>query len=119
MNTALMTATSPYTLASARSDREYWGRLVESVVGAYLINSTRGTKMEVFYWLERNQEVDFILRSGKDLAAFEVKSGRMRTHRPGIDAFSKIFRPKRQLMIGQEGISLEEFLTIPVDRWLS
>ena len=119
MNTALMTATSPHTLASARNDREYWGRLVESVVGAYLINSTRGTKMEVFYWLERNQEVDFILRSGKDLAALEVKSGRMRTHRPGIDAFSKIFRPKRQLMIGQEGISLEEFLTIPVDRWLS
>jgi predicted AAA+ superfamily ATPase len=110
-------STVPY--ASARSDREYWGRLVESAVGAYLVNSTRGTKAEVFYWLERNQEVDFVLRSGNDLAALEVKSGRMRLHRPGIDAFSKIFRPKRQFMIGQEGIALEEFLTIPVDRWLS
>jgi predicted AAA+ superfamily ATPase len=119
MNTALMTAASPYTLASARSDREYWGRLTESAVGAHLINSCRGTKMEVFYWLERNQEVDFILRSGKDLVALEVKSGRMRTHLPGMEAFSKAFRPKRQLLIGQEGIELEKFLTTPIDRWLS
>jgi predicted AAA+ superfamily ATPase len=119
MNTALMTAPSPYTLASARSDREYWGRLTESAVGAHLINSCRGTKMEVFYWLERNQEVDFILRSGKDLVALEVKSGRMRTHLPGMEAFSKAFRPKRQLLIGQEGIELEKFLTTPIDRWLS
>jgi hypothetical protein len=119
MNTALMTATSPYSLESARRDREYWGRLVESAVGAYLVNSTRGTRMEVFYWLERNQEVDFVLRSGKDLATLEVKSGRMRTHLPGMTSFSKTFRPKRQLLIGQEGIPLEEFLTTPVDRWLA
>ena len=97
LNTALMTATSPYSLDSAQRDREYWGRLVESAVGAYLLNSTRGTKMEVYYWLDRNQEVDFVLRSGKELAAFEVKSGRMRTRLPGMTAFSNAFRPKRQL----------------------
>lgn len=119
MNTALMTATSPYSLESARRDREYWGRLVESAVGAYLVNSTRGTRMEVFYWLERNQEVDFVLGFGKQLAAFEVKSGRMRTHLPGMTSFSKTFLPKRQLLIGQEGIPLEEFLTIPVNRWFA
>jgi predicted AAA+ superfamily ATPase len=119
LNTALMTATFPYSLDSAQRDREYWGRLVESAVGAYLLNSTRGTKMEVYYWLDRNQEVDFVLRSGKELAAFEVKSGRTRTRLPGLTAFSNAFRPKRQLLIGQEGIPLEEFLTAPVDRWLA
>ena len=119
MNTALMTAPSPYSLASAQQDREYWGRLVESAIGAYLLNSTRGKKIEVFYWLERNQEVDFLLRAGKDLVALEVKSGRTRHRLSGIAAFTKAFKVKRQLLIGQEGIALEEFLTKPVEHWLA
>lgn len=118
MNTALMTTTSPYSFVSARQDREYWGRLVESAVGAHLVNSTRGKKIEVFYWLERNQEVDFILRSGKDLVALEVKSGRMRQRYSGMTAFSAAFKTKRQLLIGQEGIGLEEFLTKPLEHWI-
>lgn len=118
MNTALMTATSHYSFVSARQDREYWGRLVESAVGAHLVNSTRGKKIEVFYWLERNQEVDFILRSGKDLVALEVKSGRMRQRYSGMTAFSAAFKTKRQLLTGQEGIGLEEFLTKPLEHWI-
>lgn len=118
MNTALMTATSSYSFVSARQDREYWGRLVESAVGAHLVNSVRGKKIEVFYWLERNQEVDFILRSGKDLLALEVKSGRMRHHYSGMTAFSAAFKAKRQLLIGREGIGLEEFLAKPLEHWI-
>ncbi len=44
-------------------------------VGAHLINSSRGKNVEVFYWLERNQEVDFVLRAGANITAIEVKSG--------------------------------------------
>jgi hypothetical protein len=119
LNTALMTATAPHTFESARRDREYWGRLVESAVGAYLVNSVRGSKMEVFYWLERNQEVDFVLRSGKNVVALEVKSGRTRNLLPGMNSFAKAFKPKRQLLLGPEGIPLEEFMTIPLDRWFN
>jgi hypothetical protein len=119
LNTALMTATAPHTFESARRDREYWGRLVESAVGAYLVNSVRGSKMEVFYWLERNQEVDFVLRSGKNVVALEVKSGRTRNLLPGMNSFAKVFKPKRQLLLGPEGIPLEEFMTIPLDRWFN
>jgi predicted AAA+ superfamily ATPase len=39
-NTALMTAQSGYTLREAASDHEYWGRVVESAVGAHLANET-------------------------------------------------------------------------------
>lgn len=39
MNTALMTALSGYTFDEARSDPEFWGRLVESAVGAHLANA--------------------------------------------------------------------------------
>ena len=100
MNTALMTAPSPYSLASAQRDRQYWGRLVESVVGAHLINSTQGKKAEVFYWLERNQEVDFVLRSGRDLVCFEVKSGRTRQRPSGMSAFTRVHKPRRQVLVG-------------------
>jgi len=39
LNTALMSAGSGYTKAEAKADRSYWGRLVESAVGAHLHNS--------------------------------------------------------------------------------
>jgi predicted AAA+ superfamily ATPase len=119
MNTALMTAPSSYSLASAQRDREYWGRLVESAVGAHLINNTRGKKAEVFYWLERNREIDFVIRWGKDLIALEIKSGRTRQRLSGMSGFAKGHKPKRQLLIGQEGIPLEDFLTSPVERWFA
>jgi uncharacterized protein len=38
-NTALMTAQSSYSLQDAKADREYWGHLVESAVGAHLANA--------------------------------------------------------------------------------
>lgn len=63
-NTALMTAQSGYSFKEAKADREYWGHLVESAVGAYLINAAAAGDCEVFYWRERGVEVDFIVRSG-------------------------------------------------------
>jgi len=92
--------------------------LVESAVGAHLVNNTRGKKIEVFYWLERNQEVDFVLRARNNLVAIEVKSGRRRERLLGLEAFSKAFRAKRQLLVGEQGIPVEEFLLTPIERWL-
>ncbi len=119
LNTALISASSPLSFEAAQQDRDYWGRLVESAVGAHLVNSTRGRNIEVFYWLERNQEVDFVLRAGNDVAAIEVKSGRRRERLLGMEAFSNAFRVKRQLLVGEQGIPVGEFLNTPVERWLS
>ena len=38
-NTALITAQSGVTLPQARRDRAFWGRLVESAIGAHLANA--------------------------------------------------------------------------------
>jgi hypothetical protein len=62
--------------------------------------------------------VDFMLRSGKNVVALEVKSGRTRTLLPGMNFFAKAFKPKGQLLLGPEGIPLEEFMAIPLDRWI-
>jgi len=119
LNTALMSASSHLSLEAARQDRDYWGRLVESAVGAHLVNSTRGKNIEVFYWLERNQEVDFVLQAGNHVVAIEVKSGRRRERLLGMEAFSKAFRVTRQLLVGNQGIPVEEFLLKPPEHWVS
>src|SRR2546425_418696 len=78
LNTALMTAPSGMALSEARRDREFWGRLVESAVGAHLANAAAAGDCEVFYWRDRNAQGDFVLRAGKSVTALEVQSGRAR-----------------------------------------
>ena len=81
-------------LAEARRDREFWGRLVESAVGAHLANAAAAGNCEVFYWRERSHEVDFVVRVGKSVTAIEVKSGRAREGFSGLAAFGAAF-PRR------------------------
>jgi predicted AAA+ superfamily ATPase len=114
LNTALMTAQSGPTPEEARTDLEFRGRLVESVVGAHLANAAAGGACELFYWRERNREVDFIVRAGKAVVAIEVKSGRAPDTLPGLAAFASAFKPRRTVLVGEGGVPLEEFLSRPV-----
>ena len=118
LNTALMSAQSGLTIGEARADHEYWGRLVESAVGAHLVNAEAAGECELFYWRDRNREVDFVVRIGPSVLAIEVKSGRGISARPGLDAFTQSFDTKRSLVVGSDGVSLEEFLTQPVRHWM-
>jgi len=118
MNTALMTSVSGLSPIEAAADREFRGRLVESAVGAHLANAAAGGACEVFYWREGNREVDFVIRSGRTVVAIEVKSGRTPEAFPGLAAFAEAFRPKRTLIVGGGGVSIDEFLTQPVEHWL-
>jgi predicted AAA+ superfamily ATPase len=118
LNTALMTALSNRSFAEAQSDCDYWGRLVESAVGAHMVNDAKNKHVEAFYWLDRNREVDFILRLGKSLTAIEVKSTAKSYTLRGMDAFCKTFPVTRQLLVGGQGIPLDEFLVTPIEHWL-
>jgi hypothetical protein len=119
LNTALVSAQSGLALSEARADRAFWGRLTESAVGAHLANAAAAGGCEVFYWRERNREVDFIIKAGRTLTAIEVKSGRECDFLPGIAAFTKEFKPTRSLLVGAGGIPIEEFLSQPVARWVN
>lgn len=118
LNTALMSALAHTSFAHIFADRNRWGRLVESAVGAHLLNSASGTDIEVHYWLERSREVDFVLVAGDAVVAIEVKSGRRETALPGMASFARTFPVKRQLLVGASGIALEDFLTTPVAHWI-
>jgi predicted AAA+ superfamily ATPase len=118
LNTALMSAESRGGPEEARADGEHWGRLVESAVGAHLANAAAMGICELFYWRERNREVDFVVRAGKRVLAVEVKSSRRREALPGMAAFVQAHASSRPVLVGGDGIAVEEFLAQPVDHWL-
>lgn len=118
LNTALMTAPSGLDRRSARRDTNFWGRLVESAVGAHLVNSSAGTDAEVLYWRERNREVDYVLQRGRTIVPIEVSSGRRKDSLPGLAAFGETYSPTRRLLVGGQGIPLAEFLETAAERWL-
>lgn len=79
-----MSASSEYAFQEAKSDRSYWGRLVESAVGAHLLN-TVSDPMRLYYWRHGAREVDLVLAGGNRLVAIEVKSGPRRANPSGLD----------------------------------
>jgi predicted AAA+ superfamily ATPase len=73
---------------------------------------------DLYYWREGKYEVDFIVRTRHGPTAIEVKSGRAPLVHPGTAAFARAFRPQRSLLVGGDGIALEDFLRQPVAYWV-
>ncbi len=118
-NTALMHAQTGLSFEETRADPEQWGRAIESAVGAHLTNAEQVGECEVFYWRERNGEVDFVARSGRAITAIEVKSGRTRDMRAGVTAFREAHKTQRTLLVGPGGIAVGEFLAKPIKHWVA
>ena len=116
LNTALMAVFSGYTFEEAMADRTFWGRLVESAVGAHLFN-TATPELRLHYWRENARKVDFVLQRGRKLAAFEVKSGTRRRSVSGLAAFRERFGCDASIVVGADGIPLTEFLSTPANEW--
>lgn len=117
-NTALMSALSPYDFATTHSDREKWGRWIESCVGAHLVNQARAHHANIYYWREQDQEVDFVVEYENKLLAIEVKSSAKQVATSGMNAFISTFHPDRALIIGARETSLESFLLSSLADWL-
>ena len=118
LNNALLTAGMGENLETVRADGETWGRIVETAVGAHLVNTSVGTDIEISYWRDRNMEVDYVLRKGRRLCAIEVKSGRRREALPGLEAFTQAYPSARPLLVGTGGLPLASFLERTAGEWL-
>ncbi len=116
-NNALLTANQRGRFETIRSDSELWGRWIESAIGAHLLNTAKEQDYRVFYWRERNDEVDYIVVTDEGCVAFEVKSGRRKMN-SGMKEFEKAFRPLHSYIIGTGGISIEDFLKTDVMEWI-
>jgi len=108
-DTSLMTyasGTSRRRLLDNQTDR---GRLVESAVGAYLLARGKEEGFEVYWWRERSNEVDFVIKKGSRLTAIEVKSGRVKNV-GGSLVFKRLYPEALSLIIGSANLGLEDFL---------
>ena len=112
-NNALKMVYNPHTLEQAIMDRDEWGRIFESAIGSYLVSQAFVHRFEVFYWRERDDEVDFIIRKKGVVVAIEVKSnGKKNT--AGLGKFRTMFKPKSAFIVGDGGISAEDFLAMEI-----
>ncbi len=120
LNTALFTSRAGMAPERLRTDPEAWGRLVESCVGAHLLNTAPADGVEVSWWREGAAEVDFVLHTGRALTAVEVKSGFSAPAR-GLVAFRKQFPRAATLVVGagSGAIQLEDFLARPAVDWVA
>lgn len=112
-NNALKIVYSPHTFEQAIMDRRSWGHIFESGIGAWIVSQAFVHRFEVFYWRERADEVDFILRKKGSVVAIEVKSNSDKGNK-GLGVFRKKFDPSSAFIVGDGGIRPEEFLTLDI-----
>jgi predicted AAA+ superfamily ATPase len=114
-NNALLSAQKNEYFNEIREKPEEWGRIIESSVGAHLVNNAISQNYSVYYWRERNDEVDYILERRGKIIAIEVKSNDS-GNKKGLEVFKKKFNPEKLYLISKAGITWQEFLKIsPID----
>jgi predicted AAA+ superfamily ATPase len=120
LNTAFVSVYCGKTFSQARADHALWGHLVESSIGAHLLNSA-ANGMNVGYWRESPFEVDFVLQHGDRIAALEVKSA---AHNQSARKGLRVFAEKharlniRTEVLGGDDFALADALTQPASHWL-
>ena len=120
LNTAFVSVYCGKTFAQARNDPTFWGHLVESSVGAHLIN-TASDGLSVSYWRESPHEVDFVLQHGDRICALEVKSAPYKpSDLKGLRAFAEKHARLgvRTTVAGGDDLAIAEALTRTPGDWL-
>ncbi len=114
-NNALLSSQSSERFDEVIINHKEWGRLVESSIGAHLMNYAAMERFNLYYWREKSDEVDFIIERGEKIIGVEVKSGH-RTTNKGMAIFATKFNPEKVIVVGSGGIPIEEFLEMnPLD----
>ncbi len=110
-NNALLTAQSLKSFEEVVLDPKEWGKIIESAVGAHLLNEAIRNDFKVYYWRDRNYEVDFVLEMEGKVVAIEIKSSYAKNNK-GMEFFRKKFNPSKIYLIDKNGITWNEFLKI-------
>ena len=110
-NNALLSSQSPMTFSDVRNNPAEWGRVIESAVGAYLANESLKGSISLFYWRDRNDEVDFVIERDGKIIGIEVKSSTSRNDR-GMTSFQKKYHPFRTICIDENRMPWKEFIRL-------
>lgn len=122
LDNGLVSAMSGLKFGEARKDSVHWGNCVENIVGARLYYFAEEMGGQVFYWRERQHEVDYVLKIGKKIIGIEVKTNADKAP-ASFNEFIHKFKPEKVFTIYyrqesskqvKEGlISLDDFLLNP------
>ena len=77
------------------------GRLTENAIGVKLLAITQETGGELFYWRDRDNEVDYVIQSGDRLIAIEVKSGSSPALLASLELFGRRYKRTKKTVILQ------------------
>lgn len=110
-NTALISAQRNESFEKIMQDPVQWGRIVESCIGAHLINYSLTENFKVYYWRHRNDEIDFVLEKRGKVIGLEIKSGTA-GNTSGMVEFKAKYSPHKVLLVGSSGMPWQEFLKI-------
>lgn len=110
-NNALASSQSRLKYKEIRNDHAAWGKIVESAVGAYLANEAMKGTINLYYWRDRNDEVDFVIERGDKLIGVEVKST-FSANKKGLMAFKKKFDPVKTITLDDRVFPWHEFIRI-------
>ena len=114
-NTALISAQSSSLLNEIQNNQAAWGRIIESAIGAHLLNNSLTSDYELNYWREGDAEVDFIITKNKKSIAIEVKSNKASITK-GMQQFQKQYESQKMILIDSDGMKWQDFLKLnPVD----
>jgi uncharacterized protein len=83
--------------------------MVESAVGAHLLNASKGKRFNLYYWNTNYNELDFVMEKNGKLAGIEVKSG-SDSRSNGMALFGETFHPDHLFIVGTGGIPVDKFL---------
>lgn len=111
LNNALPNAVMARSFEQTVKNSTLWGRLIENAVGAHLYNKLSRKGAHLFYWRERDNEVDFVLTKGDEIIGIEVKSSYVKSRGRGLKAFQKKYPRAKGITLGRSNadLKMEEF----------
>jgi len=110
-NTALLSSRMEEDFKSIVRNNEKWRRIVESSAGAHLLNNQLQGSYRVFYWRQGNDEIDFVLEKNRKIIGLELSGGISHTG-SGMEAFSRLYKPDKIILVGGKGLPWQEFLKL-------
>jgi len=110
-NSAIYTAYKRDTFIETYSNPIKWGHITENAVGVYLIDQIKNnTKASLFYWREKDVEIDYVVLYGDQVIGLEVKSGNEGIPEKAVKLFKQRYPESKLILIGKHGIPVELLL---------
>ena len=81
-----------------------------------MVNNNVGKAAEVYYWRERDHEIDFVLKQGERVLGIEVKTTNSKKPK-GAEPFLKKFSGAKVITAAIQGgdVTVEELISLSVD----